>query len=89
VFSFINGHEECPASRERIPLELLTFFRMEELNMEMLKRFIRDEQGLETIEYAIMAALIIVGLIVTLGLVHGSLVNLFTTVSTELDNAQP
>ncbi len=28
--------------------------------MEMLKRFIRDEQGLETVEYAIILGLIVV-----------------------------
>ncbi len=38
--------------------------------MEMLKRFIRDERGLETVEYAIILGIIVVatiGLIVTLG----------------------
>ena len=38
--------------------------------MEMVKRFIRDEQGLETVEYAIILGIIVVasiGLILTLG----------------------
>ena len=38
--------------------------------MELLKRFIKDEQGLETVEYAIILGLIVVatiGLISTLG----------------------
>jgi len=34
--------------------------------MEMLKRFIKDEQGLETVEWAVIAALIVVGLIVAI-----------------------
>jgi len=38
--------------------------------MELVKRFIRDEQGLETVEYAIILGLIVVGtigLVVTIG----------------------
>ena len=34
--------------------------------MEQVKRFIRDEQGLETVEYAIILGLIVAG---TIGLV--------------------
>ncbi len=33
--------------------------------MEMLKRFITDDRGLETVEYAIIAGLIVVGVIAT------------------------
>lgn len=33
--------------------------------MEMLKRFFKDERGLETVEYAIIAGLIVVGTIAT------------------------
>jgi Flp pilus assembly pilin Flp len=38
--------------------------------MELLKRFVKDEQGLETVEYAIILGLIVVatiGLISSLG----------------------
>jgi Flp pilus assembly pilin Flp len=35
--------------------------------MEMLKRFIRDEQGLETVEYAIILGLIVVLTITLIG----------------------
>ena len=34
---------------------------------EIAKRFFRDEKGLETVEYAIIAGLIVVGTIVTIG----------------------
>jgi pilus assembly protein Flp/PilA len=37
-----------------------------EKTMEMLKRFIKDEKGLETVEYAIIAGLIVVGTIATI-----------------------
>ena len=33
--------------------------------METIKRFITDERGLETVEYAIIAGLIVVGVIAT------------------------
>ena len=36
--------------------------------MEMLKRFINDERGLETVEYAIILGLIVAG---TIGLILG------------------
>jgi len=34
--------------------------------MEMLKRFLKDESGLETVEYAIIAGLIVAASIVTI-----------------------
>lgn len=51
---------------------------------QFCKRFVRDEQGLETVEYAIITGLIVVGtigLIVAIGgWVHGQ----FNTLNTEL-----
>ncbi len=52
--------------------------------MEMLKRFIRDERGLETIEYSIIAALIVVGVIVILGTIGNKVLNVFTNLSNGL-----
>jgi len=37
--------------------------------MAVIKRFLLDEEGLETIEYAIVAGLITVGVIITIGTV--------------------
>ena len=37
--------------------------------LEIAKRFFKDEKGLETVEYAIIAALITVAAIITIGLV--------------------
>ena len=34
--------------------------------MKTLKRFVQDERGLETVEYAIIAGLIVVGTIATI-----------------------
>ena len=56
--------------------------------MEKIKRFFKDEDGLELSEYAIMGALIILGLtglIVGLG---GAIGGVFTDVTTEV-NARP
>jgi pilus assembly protein Flp/PilA len=37
-----------------------------ERKMNLVKRFIKDERGLETVEYAIIAGLIVVGTIATI-----------------------
>jgi len=58
---------------------------MEELKMEMLKRFIRDEQGLETVEYAIIAGLILVIAIATIGLIGANINRIFGLVNVKLD----
>ena len=52
--------------------------------MDMLKRFIRDEQGLETVEYAVIAALIVIGAIATLGLIGNKVKNAFQNLSNAL-----
>lgn len=43
----------------------IVFILEREKTMEMLKRFFKDERGLETVEYAIIAGLIVVGTIAT------------------------
>ncbi len=51
------------------------------------KQFIRDEDGATAIEYGLIAALIAVALITTLGALGNNLDNTFTTVSNGLANA--
>lgn len=51
------------------------------------KQFIRDEDGATAIEYGLIAALIAVALITTLGTLGNNLDNTFTTVSNGLANA--
>ena len=46
----------------------------------IVSRFIRDEEGLETIEYAIMTALIVAGLVGALGLLSTAIEGRFTEV---------
>jgi len=47
--------------------------------MRYLKNFVRDESGLETVEYAVMTALIIGGVIVAIGLLALAIQGRFTT----------
>ena len=56
--------------------------------MEMLKRFIRDEQGLETVEYAIIAGLILVLAIATLTLIGTNINRIFLLINGKLDEVK-
>jgi Flp pilus assembly pilin Flp len=56
--------------------------------MNMLKRFFRDESGLELSEYAIMAGLIIVLAVVTIIAVGGKINNIFQALDGALGNAE-
>ncbi|MBI3835255.1 MAG: Flp family type IVb pilin [Planctomycetes bacterium] len=52
--------------------------------MNTIKRLISDERGLETVEYAIMTGLIVVGLVATIAAI-GTWVKLqFTTLKTDV-----
>jgi Flp pilus assembly pilin Flp len=55
--------------------------------MTKLVKFFKDEEGVVMIEYALIAALIGVALIVTLGLVTGALQSIFTRIVTALNAA--
>jgi len=54
--------------------------------MGTLKRFFKDEQGLETIEYAVMTALIVAAIITAIGLLVTAVSGRFTAVSTVIGN---
>ena len=47
----------------------------------LIQRFIREEEGQDLIEYALLAALIAVALIATLKTVAGNVTNIFTEVT--------
>ena len=57
--------------------------------MELIKRFLKEEEGVTAIEYGLIAGLIAVAIIVALGLVGDSLTNIFTDISGELEGARP
>ena len=52
-----------------------------------LRKLIKDESGATAIEYGLIAALVSVAIVGTLGLVSGSLNNIFTGVSNALNAA--
>lgn len=51
--------------------------------LKTLGRFVKDEQGMETVEWAILAALIVGGLVTTIGLLGDNVLAKFN----ELKNA--
>ena len=55
--------------------------------MKKLMKFFKDEEGVVMIEYALIAALIGVALIVTLGLVTNSLEDIFGRIISALEGA--
>ena len=55
--------------------------------MEFIKNFIQEEDGVTAIEYGLIAALIAVGIIITVKAVGADLNTVFAKVSTELKAA--
>jgi pilus assembly protein Flp/PilA len=55
--------------------------------MNMLKRFLKNEDGATAIEYGLIAALIGVAIITAVGMVGDSLDEVFTQVATDLSGA--
>jgi len=49
--------------------------------LERFKRFVRDEEGLETVEYAVMTALIVAALITAIGLLTAAVSGRFDAVT--------
>ncbi len=54
---------------------------------KMIKRFVKDERGLETSEYAIMLALIALALIVAITALKNSIAGAFNEAGTTIDGA--
>ena len=57
--------------------------------MNKIWKFIKDEEGLETPEYAVMGALIVVGLVATVILLRGQIIATFTDMTTAVGGTQP
>ena len=53
--------------------------------MNIIKRFINDDQGADLIEYALLAGLISLAAVATLGIVGTSITGLFTSISNSLN----
>jgi len=52
--------------------------------MKLIKRFLSEDEGLETVEYAIITGLIVVGTIGVVGLIGTWVFNTFTTLQGQL-----
>ena len=55
--------------------------------MKTLKNFVKDEQGLETVEYAIITGLIVAGVIATIAAIGTWVHTKFQTLQTALENS--
>jgi pilus assembly protein Flp/PilA len=55
--------------------------------MNTLKRFLKDERGVAAIEYAIIAAVIAVGLIAVMIAIGGKILNKMTSINDNLTGA--
>ena len=56
---------------------------------EMMKRFVSDQSGLETVEYAIILGIIVVGTIFAITQIGGWVKNQFTTTNTQIHIPTP
>lgn len=63
---------------------LVLFLSLKGKMMEMIKRFVKEEEGLETVEYAIIAGLIVVGVILSVTAIGGYVAAKFTALETAL-----
>ena len=57
--------------------------------MKKLFKFLKDEEGIETIEWALMAGVFAVGMIAAIVLFRGAIEGIYTDISTALDNGIP
>ena len=55
----------------------------------VLRRFFKDERGLEASEYALLLALICIAIIGAIGLLKAQIVAAFTTAASNIDTAIP
>lgn len=53
--------------------------------MNKLMKFIKDEEGLETVEYAIMLAFIAVGLIIAIGFLRDTVAEKFNNAASTIE----
>lgn len=57
-----------------------------ELGVTMLQRFLSDDDGATAIEYGLIAGIVGIGIIVSLTLVRGELLSVFTDIVTNFQN---
>jgi Flp pilus assembly pilin Flp len=52
------------------------------MRSNVFRRFCRDERGMETVEWGVLAALIVAGLVAVIGGLGSNVLNRFTTLQT-------
>jgi Flp pilus assembly pilin Flp len=57
--------------------------------MNKLWKFIKDEDGLETSEYAVMGGIIILGLLVAIGFLHNQIEGAFNAIGSSISTSAP
>ena len=57
--------------------------------MKAIQRFFQDEQGLETVEYAVMTALIAAALVTAIGALSAAVSGRFGSVTTTISGPMP
>lgn len=80
-----------PAFTKRIffrgPVNRFVSQSLQELNMNAIKKFIRDEEGVTAIEYGLIAALVSIAILATLKLMGPALDAIFVKILTALQDA--
>ena len=56
--------------------------------LEIMKRFVKDERGLETVEYAVMTALIVAAIVGAIALLATTIAARFNAVEVVVGNIQ-
>ena len=49
------------------------------------QRFVRDERGLETVEYAVIVALIVAGVVVAVAAMRDKIIEIYTNVTSTVN----
>jgi pilus assembly protein Flp/PilA len=57
---------------------------LEELKMERIKNFFKDESGAAAVEYGLLVGLIAVGIVVAVGTLGDTIAGYFTSINTKL-----
>ncbi len=66
-------------------LELNPHATLEENKMEQIKNFFKDETGMETVEWAVVAALVILGVATAFRLLGNTVESQIRTLNNEID----
>ena len=64
------------------------FYCRKGTEMNTLKRFLKDERGLETVEWVVMGCVIVLGVAVFVGVLLNDIENGLGAIGNEIENAQ-